>query len=210
MSGDGKDNEMAAADARLKINITPASASGVRQSSPFSQLGAKTSNEGQSDSAHASGSVGNARKRPATEIDPASAAATPARKPMAARGKQLEDFADRILRQIFRITVDVDRLDDGHGRWLTYLPQLAAELAEDGRPIMLSADVLDSAILEAATAWPQEKPLMDYLLPCWKRVVRAIRTLREKDPQKEAVLKEAKRLCMSNCIFALTLPDLFG
>jgi ubiquitin conjugation factor E4 B len=110
---------------------------------------------------------------------------------------------------IFKVTVDPSREVDSTGHRLTYLPNLAKELADEDAPLKLSIDRLEEAIMEAATAWPAEKPLFDYLLPSWKRVIRAIRLLRGPAPQKEEVLKEARRLCFSNCIFAVTMPELF-
>lgn len=50
---------------------------------------------------------------------------------------------------------------------------------------------------------------MDYILASWKRVVQAKKSLRAPTPEKEAVIQEVKRLCMSYAIFAITLPDLF-
>jgi ubiquitin conjugation factor E4 B len=50
---------------------------------------------------------------------------------------------------------------------------------------------------------------MDYMLACWKRVVQTKKSLRSPTPEKEAVIQEVKRLCMSYAIFAVTLPDLF-
>lgn len=88
---------------------------------------------------------------------------------------------------------------------------MAAELQEQdpSAPLRLSSDNVEQAILEAASGYPQEKPLMDYMLACWKRVVQAKKSLRAPTPEKEAVLQEVKRLCMSYAIFAVTLPDLF-
>lgn len=75
---------------------------------------------------------------------------------------------------------------------------------------MLSTDRLDSAILEASSTIPNNKPILDYLLPCWKRVVRAFKGLRGYAGAKDTVLKEAKRLCMSHCVFAVEMPELYG
>lgn len=50
---------------------------------------------------------------------------------------------------------------------------------------------------------------MDYMLACWKRVVQTKKSLRSPTPEKEAVVQEVKRLCMSYAIFAVSLPDLF-
>lgn len=100
---------------------------------------------------------------------------------------------------------------DLHGRKLTFLPGLAAELQEQSPsgPTRLSSDNVEQAILEAASSYPQDKPLMDYMLACWKRVVQAKKSLRSPTPEKEAVIQEVKRLGMSYAIFAVTLPDLF-
>lgn len=126
--------------------------------------------------------------------------------------ESLEDWADKTIGQIFRVTVDDTRQTDVHGRKLTYLPGVTADLQEQSPegPRRLSADAIEQAVLEAASAFPHDKPLMDYMLPCWKRVVQARKSLRAPTPDKEAVLAEAKRLCMSYCLFAVTMPDLFG
>jgi ubiquitin conjugation factor E4 B len=156
-----------------------------------------------------SNGAADTRKRRVAEIDSPAMPILPARKP---HGKEesLEDFSDKTLSQIFRITLDPHKHEDAHGHRLLFLPDLHAELQQAGSTPRLSADMLDSAIQEAATAYPHDKPLLGYLLPCWKRVMRVIKTLRDKTPEKDAVLKEAKRLCMSNAIFALTIPALFG
>lgn len=122
-----------------------------------------------------------------------------------------EDWSDKTISYIFRVSTDEKRQADVHGHRLTFLPDLSAELQEqspDG-PLRLASENIEQAILEAANTFPHDKPLMDYMLPCWKRVVRAKKSLRTPTPEKEAVLLEAKRMCMSYCIFAVTLPDLF-
>jgi ubiquitin conjugation factor E4 B len=98
---------------------------------------------------------------------------------------------------------------DSSNHKLIYLPDLRKELEEDGGEVRLTAGNLDAAILEAAATIPQNKPVFDYLLPCWKRVVKALKARRGYAGQKDAILKEAKRLCMSNCIFAAEMPDIF-
>lgn len=126
--------------------------------------------------------------------------------------ESIEEWADKSISQIFRVTVDEQQQTDVHGRKLTYLPGLGADLQEqnpDG-PLRLSAETIEQAVLEAASAFPYDKPLLEYMLPCWKRVIQAKKSLRTPTPEKEAVLQEAKRLCMSYCLFAVTLPDLFG
>lgn len=122
----------------------------------------------------------------------------------------IEDYADRVLSAIFRFTVDPNRTTDAHGHKLQFLPNLSQELADEGLPLKVPADRLDEAILEAATAVPEQRPVFEYLLPCWKRLVKTLKVFRGPAPDKEALLKEARRLCFSNCIFALTVPELFG
>jgi ubiquitin conjugation factor E4 B len=93
---------------------------------------------------------------------------------------------------------------------LIYLPGLRSELEDQAREPRIDTTVLDQALLEAASN-TQQKPL-DYLLPCWGRISRlhkGFRRAREDDP-KFAVICEARRLCMSYCIFAITMPEMFG
>ena len=84
-------------------------------------------------------------------------------------------------------------------------------MKEQGEPVRLSIEVLDQALLEAASRSGKDTPL-DFLLGCWKRVSRQFRAFRgEKvlDPKYD-VIKEARRLCMSYCVFAVTMPEMFG
>ncbi|KAK6955052.1 hypothetical protein Daesc_002682 [Daldinia eschscholtzii] len=175
---------------------------------PFSQLGGKTKTE----SGNTTEDSGNERvsKRPHANIDMGNVTAPPPKKIHAAKEETLENWSNRVLGDIFRVTLDETHTADSRGNKLTYLPELKAELEQSGEPIKLTASSVDSAILEAARHVPTNKPLLDYLLPCWKRVVRATKPARPPPPEKEAVLNEAKRLCMSNCIFALTMPEYFG
>ncbi|EEP77058.1 conserved hypothetical protein [Uncinocarpus reesii 1704] len=56
-----------------------------------------------------------------------------------------------------------------------------------------------------------KKPL-EYLLSCWKRVMRLYKGFKKTKPNdpKYEVVKEARRLCLSYCIFAATMPEMFG
>ncbi|KLU81655.1 ubiquitin conjugation factor E4 [Magnaporthiopsis poae ATCC 64411] len=141
------------------------------------------------------------------------------RPPKIQKPESFEDWADRTISHFFRVTLDPDHRADALGHPLTYLPNLASELEEslgrpkDGDRLRLSQDSLDAIILEAATLFPHQKPLLDYLLPCWKRIIRFSKSaamVRSPAPEKLALVSEAKRLCMSNALFALTVPDLFG
>ena len=86
------------------------------------------------------------------------------------------------------------------------------ELEDQDQPIRLSTALLDQTILEAASNLAPNVVLLDYMLGCWKRTNKQYKALRkagEQDP-KFMVIKEARRLSMSYCIFAITMPDMFG
>lgn len=111
---------------------------------------------------------------------------------------------------MFKFTLREDRQKDIHGQRLIYLPGLRSELEDQGREMRFETAVLDQALLEAASS-ANQKPL-DYLLPCWKRVGRVFRGFRrvtDEDP-KFRIICEARRLCLSYCIFAITMPEMFG
>jgi ubiquitin conjugation factor E4 B len=107
--------------------------------------------------------------------------------------------------------LDANTTRDLHGHRVSYVEGVKQDLEEAGRPIQLSTDVLDEALREAASSQPDGKPL-DYLLGCWKRISNFFRKTRggPKDDAKLGVLKEARRLCFSYCIFAATIPEMFG
>ncbi len=160
-----------------------------------------------------SSEISKKRQREAL-IDASSPVSAPPRKiNIAPKAEEsLESFANNQLNHIFRVTVDPDRTTDLHGHPLEFLPNVHAELVEAGAPLTLSLDSIDSAILEAATSVSHDKPLLsEYLLPSWKRATRALKAYKgpAASPKIE-VLREAKRLCFSNCVFALTMPELFG
>lgn len=211
------------AENRARINITSATSSTPK---PLSRPGSTPAITNNNNSATSRG------KRQASDTAGSPASAPPKKQTTAtATPESIEDYADRVLTAIFRVTVDPNRTTDGQGHNLTFLPNLSAEMAAEaeeegqaqqqkqrqrdegqqglGRGLKLSIGRLDEAIVEAATGVPHERPLFEYLLPCWKRVVRISKLFRGPAPEKEALLKEARRLCFSNCIFALTVPELF-
>ncbi|KAK1836114.1 ubiquitin conjugation factor E4 [Podospora conica] len=157
----------------------------------------------------ATGSVATKRKREMSQVDSAPATPPP-RKNVPPKEESIDDYTDRVLCSLFRVTLDPSRETDSSGHKLTFLPTLSQELAEENAPLKLSVDRLEEAIVEAAAAFPHHLPLLNYLLPCWKRVTKSLKLLRGPAPQKEEVLKEAKRLCFSNCIFAISVPELFS
>ena len=156
------------------------------------------------------GSVSYTKKRQASDIDPDSAGAAAEPPQRRVHTETIQEWTHQFLSSAFRVTVDPSQTKDRLGRDLTLLPELSQEMSDRGQPLRLSLEDLDPAILEAGNLWTHKKPLLDFLLPSWKNVMRSIKQLRDQRPDKVAVLQEAKRLCMSNCVFALTMPEYFG
>ena len=123
----------------------------------------------------------------------------------------LDVWTHKTLSNIFRLTLDPNSRKDVHGHTLYFVKGVKDDLEEQDTAVQLSTDVLDQAILEAASNQENSTPL-DYLLSCWKRVSRQFKAAKspKTEEAKMAVIKEARRLCMSYCIFAVTMPEMFG
>lgn len=140
-----------------------------------------------------------------------SSSAAPATAEKAIVEESLELFADRTLCALFKLTLKDDGRHDLHGLKLIYLPGLRAELEDQGRELRIDVDLLDQALVEAVPLVAPRKPL-DYLLPCWKRVQRLYRGFKrtKEDDPRFNVICEARRICLSYCLFATTVPEIFG
>lgn len=169
---------------------------------PFAQLAVPATDP--------SGSPPPRRKRPAAQVDDAAPAAPTPRRPDPPQAESDDDYAHRLLTHIFHLTLDPHQLSTGQSHRLAFLPNLNQELNDAGEPLRLSVAVLDQAIIEACANWPLDRPLMDYLLPCWKRAVKAAASAKTAVAARLDLLQEVKRLCMSNCLFCLTMPVLYG
>jgi ubiquitin conjugation factor E4 B len=125
--------------------------------------------------------------------------------------ESLEDWENRVLSGVFGITLNPKITQDGHGNALHYLAGVQSDLEEQGEVVRVSTGVLEQAIVEVASNLQKRTPL-DYLLGCWKRVSRLFRSFKGAGAEdlKYRIIKEARRLCMSYCIFAVTMPDMFG
>jgi ubiquitin conjugation factor E4 B len=174
---------------------------------PFAQLGAQQTN-GTASAPNSIPLADSHSKRAREDSDLVTASPPPRKSTATPREESPEAAESKMLSSIFRITLEEGKVDSS-GHKLIFLPNLKQELEESGEPVRLSVGTLDSAILEAASQVPHDKPLLDYLLPCWKRTTRALRTVRGHTAARDAILKEARRLCMSHCIFAVTVPELF-
>ena len=181
-------------------------------SNPFAQLGVKQPpQEGSrikitpSSTNHA---VSPKLSRPSSS---ATGVSRPSSKPTTDVTESLETWENKTLGSIFRLTLDPNGSQDFNGNKVHYVGGLRRDMEEEGQPVRLSVTLLDQALLEAASSLPRGTPL-DYLLGCWKRVSKQLRSMKggKVDAAKQAVIKEARRLCMSYCIFAVTMPDMFG
>ncbi|OQD85253.1 hypothetical protein PENANT_c010G10733 [Penicillium antarcticum] len=141
-----------------------------------------------------------------TRSNPPSAPGTPPPQKI----ESIETFEDRTLSAVFKVTLKDDGRQDIHGK-RTFLSGLRSELEGEGQDLRIQVSVLDQALLEAASNAERNRPL-DYLLPCWKRITRLSNGFRRTgdDDPKYQILCEARRLCMSYCIFAITMPEMFG
>lgn len=131
--------------------------------------------------------------------------------PVPRAGESAEAWENRILSGAFRLTLNPGISQDSHGHQLYFVRGVRTDLEEQDEAVLLTTAVLDQAILEAASNLKGITPL-DYLLECWKRITRTFRASKgpHADDHKSGVLKEARRLCMSYCLFAITMPDMFG
>jgi ubiquitin conjugation factor E4 B len=132
-------------------------------------------------------------------------------RPSSRASETIDQFEDRTLRSIFRLTLDSEQTKDIHGHNLHFVGGLRQELEDEGEPIMLKNETLEQAIMEAGSNLGKTKPL-DWLLGSWKRVSRLNKGFKERGPanRKWLIAQEARRLCMSWCVFAITIPDIFG
>jgi ubiquitin conjugation factor E4 B len=164
---------------------------------PFSQLGMKS----------------EAAPKPRINIKPKpaqpSSSGTPPQPATKAQDISIEAWEDRTISGIFRITLDQGRTQDTHGHRLYYASATKADLENDGKPLRFTTDMLDSVILESASSHTEGSAL-EYLLSCWKRVSKQFKSITNKSDPKFEIVKEARRLCFSYCVFAATMPDMFG
>ncbi|KAH9881713.1 hypothetical protein IAQ61_000440 [Plenodomus lingam] len=165
---------------------------------PFAQLGIKTDDA--------------PKPRITIKQKPAQSSSSDPTTPQAAAKPaqfSLESWEDYTIGAIFRITLDPSRRQDAHGHQLHHVAGARSDLEDEGKSLRFTTDMLDSAIVEAASSHSQGTAL-DYLLGCWKRVSRQLKSIANKSDPKYEILKEARRLCFSYCMFAATMPDMFG
>ena len=189
-----------------QINISGSSEASKSSENPFAQLGMLQANGGAPKI-----NITPAAGRPVTPKKRDRPTSSGGRSTSRA-GETLEQWEDRVLGNIFRITLWEEHRLDPHGNHLQFLAGTRADLEDSGQSVRLNVGMLDQALLEAASNLQQGTTPLEFLQGCWKRVSRQYKPLRkagEEDP-KFVIIKEARRLCMSYCIFAITMPDMFG
>ena len=128
-------------------------------------------------------------------------------RPASRAGESLEQWEDRALRSIFKITLDSGGTQDGHR--LYYVGGLSEELEGKG----LNVAAVEQAIMEVGSQdLGRRTTTLDYMFGCWKRLIRAGKNLKDRTAEnpKWAILQEARRLTLSWTILAITTPDVFG
>ena len=132
-------------------------------------------------------------------------------RPSSRSGETDEQYEDRVLRNMFRLSLDPEQKMDASMHRLHYLKGIREELVDGGQEVRMTTDLLEQAIMEAGQGLEKLSPT-DWLFACWKRVSRAAKTVKDKTPEnkKWQVIQEAKRLCMSWCILSITEPGAFG
>jgi len=110
------------------------------------------------------------------------------------------------------VSLEAEKKTDAHGKPFYHLEGLQGDLVDENAPQLLKTSLLDQALTEAGTKATSagEDPL-DYLLSCWKRIGRTMRNMKlgEGENPRYEVMKEARRLCMSYCCFAVSMPEMF-
>ncbi|KAI4183557.1 MAG: hypothetical protein L6R41_005329 [Letrouitia leprolyta] len=186
-----------------KLNTSSSGASSKLPSNPFTQLGVK---DPSGDAPRI-----NITSTAESSMLPKKRALSDQKRSSSKAGETIEEWEDKVLRGIFRVTLDPFARSDSHGHHLSFVKGVKADLEEQGQPLQLSTATLDQAILEAASNISKLTPL-EYLLACWKRNTAQFKHSKNHGIEEARldVLKEAKRLCMSYCVFAITMPEMFG
>jgi ubiquitin conjugation factor E4 B len=81
--------------------------------------------------------------------------------------ESLENWQDKMLRQVFRVTLKPEEVRDVHGHHLIHLASTRDDLEEQSAPLQLNVEVVEAAITEAASKAPGGKPFK-YLLASFK------------------------------------------
>ncbi|XP_057872482.2 probable ubiquitin conjugation factor E4 [Cryptomeria japonica] len=120
------------------------------------------------------------------------------------------EVEDIILRRIFQVTLESGR---DHVPSPVYLEQTAAEVLSEGRPLLLSMDIMERILIDRLSI-PNLEPPLKYLVQCYRRAqeeIRKIPSMRDKSlsVKMEEMAKQARQLAVSYSRIVLGNPDMF-
>eukprot|EP00271_Cylindrocystis_brebissonii_P000919 TRINITY_DN11118_c0_g1_i1.p1 TRINITY_DN11118_c0_g1~~TRINITY_DN11118_c0_g1_i1.p1 ORF type:complete len:1080 (-),score=209.96 TRINITY_DN11118_c0_g1_i1:1215-4454(-) len=133
--------------------------------------------------------------------------------PVIRNPRSTDDIIDEILRKVLHITVSLDVASNAS---MILLEQLAAELMSEGKPLQLSAAILERAVMDRISSEHSEypEPAFDYLVNCYRRAQEESRKVQKmKDANKRdavlSCLQQAKELIISYSGLLIKHPDMF-
>lgn len=136
------------------------------------------------------------------------AAAKPQRTP--------EEVEDIIIRKIF--LVSITEIENNTDSRIVYLELTAAEILSEGKELRLSRDCMERVLIDRLSGdfsvAGDGESTFQYLIGCYQRAhdeAKKIANMKDKNlrSEMEAVVKQAKKLCVSYCRIHLANPELF-
>jgi len=120
------------------------------------------------------------------------------------------EVEDILLRRIFQVTLEPGR---NQVPPVVYLEQTAAEVLSEGRPLLLSIDIMERILIDRLST-PGLDPPFQYLVQCYRRAQEELRRLPSmKDKtlsiKMEEIVKHARQLSLSYSRIVLGNPDMF-
>ncbi|CAH8328041.1 unnamed protein product [Eruca vesicaria subsp. sativa] len=127
------------------------------------------------------------------------------------------EIEDIILRKIFHVTL-TEPPTESDPRVVVYLEMTAAEILSEGKPLLLSRDLIERVLIDRLSSsnnFPSSEPPFPYLIGSYRRAhdeSKKIQSMKDKKlrSEMEIVTRDAKRLAVSYCRIHLANPDLFG
>lgn len=123
------------------------------------------------------------------------------------------EIEDIILRKIFLVSLTDSAESDPR---IVYLEMTAAEILSEGRPLLLSRDLMERVLIDRlAASFPGSESPFPYLVGCYRRAFDEARKVASmKDPslrsEMESVARQAKKLAVSYCRIHLSDPAMFS
>lgn len=126
-----------------------------------------------------------------------------------------QEVEDVIIRKIFLVSITIDSNTDSR---IVYLELTAAEILSEGKQLILSRDSMERVLIDRISgdfsAAAAGESTFHYLVGCYHRAheeSKKIANMKDKNlkSEMEAVVKQAKKLCVSYCRIHLANPELF-